>query len=253
MTLIWRRSRTFNKKCVFMNNLWWIDHPQREGTMNGPRVAPYRQGTLVILAKAMSMEYSSHPRQPMQPTVGKSHENIDTDAVDDGSMTMMIRLRYRYSPSHRDSCRRILLLKPALPTARTRRSHISWLTGYAMIVLSRSVPQQMHPRHHRRRQGPSTTIKMDHLTPCFMTKYRQLVLPDYCRHHSAEAAAVYADWRKRLMHPHFWLSSFFSHQNGPAKGRIRSGPTAQDLIGNESACKRDHGLCAFAGKGCCGG
>ena len=44
-----------------------------------------------------------------------------------------------------------------------------------------------------------------------------------------EAPAVYDDWRRRLVHPFFGLSSFFITQNGPAKGGIRWGPTVKDL------------------------
>jgi hypothetical protein len=39
------------------------------------------------------------------------------------------------------------------------------------------------------------------------------------------------DWRRRLWHPSFGLSSFFITQNGPAKGGIRLGPTIRDLMG----------------------
>lgn len=45
-----------------------------------------------------------------------------------------------------------------------------------------------------------------------------------------EAVAVWQDWRNRLVHPHFGLSSFFITQNGPAKGGIRWGPTVVDLL-----------------------
>jgi hypothetical protein len=45
-----------------------------------------------------------------------------------------------------------------------------------------------------------------------------------------EASAVWQDWRRRLVHPHFGLSSFFITQNGTAKGGIRWGPTVVDLI-----------------------
>eukprot|EP00980_Cylindrotheca_fusiformis_P017288 scaffold5347_cov130-Cylindrotheca_fusiformis.AAC.10 len=48
--------------------------------------------------------------------------------------------------------------------------------------------------------------------------------------HREEAKAVYEDWRGRLLHPHFGLSTFFITQNGPAKGGIRWGPTIVDLI-----------------------
>lgn len=42
--------------------------------------------------------------------------------------------------------------------------------------------------------------------------------------------AVYDDWRQRLIHAHFGLSTFFITQNGAAKGGIRIGPTIRDLI-----------------------
>jgi hypothetical protein len=38
------------------------------------------------------------------------------------------------------------------------------------------------------------------------------------------------DWRRRLWHPSFGLSSYFITQNGPAKGGIRLGPTVRDLL-----------------------
>jgi len=47
---------------------------------------------------------------------------------------------------------------------------------------------------------------------------------------SPEAKAVYDDWRQRLTHPHFGLSTFFITQNGAAKGGIRLGPTVLDLV-----------------------
>lgn len=46
----------------------------------------------------------------------------------------------------------------------------------------------------------------------------------------SEAQAAYDDWRPRLTHPHFGLSSFFITQNGAAKGGIRLGPTVVDLL-----------------------
>mmetsp|Transcript_19320 Transcript_19320/g.55602 ORF Transcript_19320/g.55602 Transcript_19320/m.55602 type:complete len:817 (+) Transcript_19320:310-2760(+) len=45
-----------------------------------------------------------------------------------------------------------------------------------------------------------------------------------------ETESVYEDWRKRLCHPKFGLSTFFITQNGAAKGGIRIGPTIRDLI-----------------------
>lgn len=47
-----------------------------------------------------------------------------------------------------------------------------------------------------------------------------------------DAMAVYKDWRSRLCHAHFGLSTFFITQNGAAKGGIRIGPTVRDLVEN---------------------
>ena len=45
-----------------------------------------------------------------------------------------------------------------------------------------------------------------------------------------ETELVYEDWRRRLCHPKFGLSTFFITENGAAKGGIRIGPTIRDLI-----------------------
>ncbi|KAG7355201.1 mannitol dehydrogenase [Nitzschia inconspicua] len=45
-----------------------------------------------------------------------------------------------------------------------------------------------------------------------------------------DADAAWQDWRQRLLHPCFGLSTFFITQNGTAKGGIRWGPTVTDLI-----------------------
>jgi len=50
----------------------------------------------------------------------------------------------------------------------------------------------------------------------------------------AETQAVYEDWRRRLIHAHFGLSTFFITQNGAAKGGIRIGPTIRELIQSSS-------------------
>ena len=52
-----------------------------------------------------------------------------------------------------------------------------------------------------------------------------------------ETNAAWKDWRQRLRHPHFGLSTFFITQNGAAKCGIRLGPTIISLLsrnaGNE--------------------
>jgi len=45
---------------------------------------------------------------------------------------------------------------------------------------------------------------------------------------------TYRDWRRRLTHPYFGLSTFFITQNGAQKGGIRFGPTVTDLISANS-------------------
>ena len=45
-----------------------------------------------------------------------------------------------------------------------------------------------------------------------------------------ETNSTWEDWRQRLRHPHFGLSTFFITQNGAAKGGIRLGPTIRTLI-----------------------
>jgi hypothetical protein len=46
----------------------------------------------------------------------------------------------------------------------------------------------------------------------------------------SDAIAVWEDWRSRLVHPFFGLSTFFITQNGAAKGGLRLSPTVKDLI-----------------------
>lgn len=63
-----------------------------------------------------------------------------------------------------------------------------------------------------------------------------------------ETQAVYDDWRRRLIHAHFGLSTFFITQNGAAKGGIRIGPTIQDLVMNDKnpiACSTAFALAAL--------
>ena len=45
-----------------------------------------------------------------------------------------------------------------------------------------------------------------------------------------ETNNTWLDWRQRVQHPHFGLSTFFITQNGAAKGGIRFGPTVKALV-----------------------
>jgi hypothetical protein len=53
---------------------------------------------------------------------------------------------------------------------------------------------------------------------------------------ATDAKYVYDDWRQRLVHAHFGLSTFFITQNGAAKGGIRIGPTIMDLVSHGKVC-----------------
>lgn len=64
----------------------------------------------------------------------------------------------------------------------------------------------------------------------FMTYLDTLVQNQILVPLPSDAVAVWEDWRQRLLHPHFGLSTFFITQNGAAKGGIRFSPTVCDLL-----------------------
>jgi len=47
-----------------------------------------------------------------------------------------------------------------------------------------------------------------------------------------ETVDTWQDWRKRVQHPYFGLSTFFITQNVAAKSGIRLGPSVKALIGS---------------------
>ena len=77
----------------------------------------------------------------------------------------------------------------------------------------------------------------DRLTASVLMTYLDALVTDQVQPSFGDDAAVraaYEDWRPRLTHPHFGLSSFFITQNGAAKGGIRLGPTIVKLLLNNS-------------------
>jgi hypothetical protein len=64
--------------------------------------------------------------------------------------------------------------------------------------------------------------------------------------HATAALEVWQDWRSRLTHPYFGLSSFFITQNGAAKGGIRLGPTVLDLVTRSQTTQPLNVAMAFA-------
>eukprot|EP00980_Cylindrotheca_fusiformis_P018318 scaffold5975_cov99-Cylindrotheca_fusiformis.AAC.3 len=69
---------------------------------------------------------------------------------------------------------------------------------------------------------------------------KQQILPSFSADGSTRAAhdAFYEDWRRRLLHPHFGMSTFFITQNGPAKGGIRFSPTVASLLSSSDPSLR---------------
>jgi len=107
----------------------------------------------------------------------------------------------------------------------TAIAHVMALNGLLMTdALSESVEENKH-----------SGILMRYLDSIF--KDQILVAAQSCFGDDVDADAVYQDWRKRLTHPYFGLSTFFITQNGAAKGGIRISPTVKDLIKSKKVCK----------------
>lgn len=71
------------------------------------------------------------------------------------------------------------------------------------------------------------TLLMSYLDTLFDSQILEGAMKDFGLD---ETTATYDNWRSRLCHPHFGLSSFFITQNGAAKGGIRLGPTVKSLL-----------------------
>jgi hypothetical protein len=77
----------------------------------------------------------------------------------------------------------------------------------------------------------NATLLMKYLDSFFRNQIIQgVVLTDAFEANAQDAEDVYTDWRQRLIHSHFGLSTLFITQNGAAKGGIRIGPTIVDLV-----------------------
>jgi hypothetical protein len=62
----------------------------------------------------------------------------------------------------------------------------------------------------------------------------------------SDGLLVWEDWRRRLIHPFFGLSTFFITQNGAAKGGIRLSPTIEGLISDDVSGHSISSATAFA-------
>lgn len=77
----------------------------------------------------------------------------------------------------------------------------------------------------------NATLLMKYLDSLFENQIRRGVEVTSAFESTGEDADhVYDDWRRRLIHAHFGLSTFFITQNGAAKGGIRIGPSVVDLV-----------------------
>mmetsp|Transcript_23709 Transcript_23709/g.50740 ORF Transcript_23709/g.50740 Transcript_23709/m.50740 type:complete len:1105 (-) Transcript_23709:47-3361(-) len=73
----------------------------------------------------------------------------------------------------------------------------------------------------------SSSIILSYLDSLYRTQVLPAAVNDGIS--AEETDATWDDWRKRLRHPHFGLSTFFITQNGAAKLGIRLGPTIKSL------------------------
>jgi hypothetical protein len=80
---------------------------------------------------------------------------------------------------------------------------------------------------HNKHKHKKHNVLMEYLDALFETQILEGASTTYGRQ---ETMDVYQDWRARLTHPHFGLSSFFITQNGAAKGGIRLSPTIKSLF-----------------------
>lgn len=109
---------------------------------------------------------------------------------------------------------------------------IQWTNTDLLAAAAAAAPSQTNP-------GTGTTASEDAiLTAQVLMGYLDALVEHQIKpssfpgfgEHCPEAQAAYDDWRPRLTHPHFGLSTFFITQNGAAKGGIRLGPTLVDLL-----------------------
>jgi hypothetical protein len=203
-----------NKKCVFLNTMVDRITSQREGTQGMvPRAEPVPAKALVILDAAGDLPLALVHLANKNENNGEHHVDKDDDGYEYGVVIRSTSAQLQADIS--------LKLRIANGT-HTAVAHLLALLGHTMtdsLALSSSSPSS----------NPSAALIMAYLDALFHDQISAAGAPGL-PHHSPEAAAVYADWRKRLTHPHFGLSSFFITQNGPAKGGIRLGPTAADLM-----------------------
>jgi mannitol-1-phosphate/altronate dehydrogenase len=116
------------------------------------------------------------------------------------------------------SCDIALKLRVANGT-HTAAAHVMALVGLTMTDALSS------------KSDGGATLILDYLDALFQTQILPAATPDYGK---AETKAVYEDWRRRLCHAHFGLSTFFITQNGAAKGGIRIAPTIRSLLAHNN-------------------
>jgi len=74
----------------------------------------------------------------------------------------------------------------------------------------------------------SSRVLLNYLDSLYQTQILPAAINDGMS--AGETNAAWDDWRQRLQHPQFGLSTFFIAQNGAAKCGIRLGPTINSLV-----------------------
>jgi len=106
----------------------------------------------------------------------------------------------------------------------TAIAHLLALLGYTMTTILSDSQQTIFMEY-------LDTLVEGQILPSYTYKNNN----EYPTSVSEDAEAVWKDWKQRLIHPHFGLSTFFITQNGTAKGGIRWGPTVQALLLDDAA------------------
>jgi mannitol-1-phosphate/altronate dehydrogenase len=197
------------EKVIFLNSMVDRITSQREGS-NGlvPRAEPTPAKALVIEDLGRDL--------PLELLAGSIKERFGVVVrTMEGQLNADIALKLRVANG-----------------THTAAAHVMALCRLLMTDVLSS-PQDS-PNHD------NATLLMKYLDSFFQNQIIQgVVLTDAFEANAQDAEDVYKDWRQRLIHSYFGLSTLFITQNGAAKGGIRIGPTIVDLV--------RHGKVGFSG------
>lgn len=196
----------FTKKVVFFNTMVDRITSQRHG-LNGemiPKCEPVPAKALVICDPNGDLPPSFHHlQQKYGVVVRKDPKQMDAD----------IALKLRVANATHTAIAHAMAL-------------VQWTNTDALAAAAAATTTSSPTSSDA---SLTANVFMSYLDAFF---YDQIMISSFpgIGSNSPETQGCYDDWRPRLTHPHFGLSTFFITQNGAAKGGIRVGPTVVDLI-----------------------